>query len=286
MALVSSILDFFHQILLITSWRDLLEIALLATLLYAFIRWLAEDQQKNLLGWFYGYSALLMTTYYLNLAALHTTMFIMTPIAMMIFFMLHQQTLQKNFITLMSISSKSTNLTHWLEELMQGCLYALNKNREIICIIQRHDALDQFITAGSIFNAEINRELLELLIDKIDHRGPLMLWTTQTGKLYAINPIWRAHVDEIWVTPEIKALHKWKQDAIFITEKSDAITFSLSPTTRLCTLIIEGKMVPDLSAHHAFALLKNYCSPQINKGDHHATTSSQHTGNKPTRPEN
>lgn len=283
--MLTSLFDFFQNMLLITSWRDLLEITLLATFIYAFIRWLAQDQQKNLLGWFYGYTALLMTTYYLNLATIHTTFFIMTPMLLMVFFMLHQQTLQKNFVTLTSLSSQPRNLHHWLEELIQGCLYTLNKNREIICIIQRSDAIEQFVTAGSIFNAEINRELLELLIEKIDHSGTIILWVTHTGKLHAINPIWRVHVDEIWVTPEVKALHKWKQDAIFMTEKSDAIIFSLSPTTRLCTLIIEGKMVPDLSAHHAFALLKNYCSSP-HKGDHHVNPSSPSTSNKPARPEN
>jgi DNA integrity scanning protein DisA with diadenylate cyclase activity len=286
MGLFSQIISFFNHYLFITSWRDILEIFFLSSMVYALIRWLAQDVQKNILFWFYSYAALLFGTYYLNLQIIHMTLFVTSPVALMLFILLHQQTLQKNFITLTSLSTKAHATNHWLEELIQASLYALNKNREVFCIIERTDALDQFLSANSIFNATITRELLELLIEKIDHNGPIVLWVTHAGKLHAINPTWNATVDEIWVTEDVKALHKWKQDALFMTHKSDALMFALSPTTRLCTLITEGKIVPDLSAHHAFALLKNYCSLQSKQGDQHVTSHTQQLSNKQTRSEN
>lgn len=284
MSLFSSFISFFKQSLLITSWRDLLEIILLSSVVYGFMRWLAKDQQKNLVFWFYCYTALVFGCSMLNLQTLHTLFFITSPIALLLFLMLHQQTLQKNFITLTSLSPEALPTSHWLEELIQGCLHALNKNRDVFCIIERSDALDQFLSTNCVFNAEITRELLELLTAKIDYQGALVLWVTHTGKLHAINPTWRATIDEIWVADDVKALHKWKQDALLMTEKSDALMFTLSPTNRLCTLVMEGKMIPDLSAHHAFALLKNYCS--LKQGDNHVNQPLQRPGNKQIHPEN
>ena len=257
MPIFSSILEFICTNLLITSWQDILEIVVMATIVYSFVRWLAQDTQKNLLLWFYGYAVLLFGSYYCGLHTVHFACCIITPVMLLLFIMLHQQTLQKNFITLTSLSPHAHATIHWLEILIQGCLHALNKNKEIFCIIERADSLDLFLSAHSVFNADITPEILEILT-KTDNNATL--WVTQAGKLYSFNPTWRTAADEIWVANDVKALHVWKQNALLMTSKSDAIMFTLSPTTRLCTIIMEGKIINDLSAHHAFALLKNYCS--------------------------
>lgn len=267
MNLLFSISRFFKQKLMIFSLYDCIEIIVLATALYYFMRWLAQDKQKNLIVWFYGYCTLLCGSFYLGLQTVHFLLLAASPVVFMLFIVIHQQTLQKNFITLTSLSPKALPTTHWLEELIQGCLHALNKNREVFCIIERTDSLEQFLATNCVFNAEITQDLLEQLVIKTAHEGVVTLWVNHAGKLHGFNPTWRTTPDEIWVTQDVKALHAWKQNALLMTEKSDALMFTLSPTTRLCTIIIEGKIVNDLSAHHAFALLKNYCSLTSKSGE-------------------
>ena len=257
MSIVASIKYFFYAYLHIFSWRDCLEILLLAGIIYLFVRWLAQDTQKNLTAWFYGYCGLVFGAYYCGLTTLYLMFCIATPVVILFFMVMHQHILQKNFITLTSLSPRAQPASHWLEALVQGCLHALNKNREIFCIIERTDALDLFLSTNAVFNADITQELLEILTK---HDGSLTLWVNHAGKLHALNPVWRGTADEIWVSNDVKALHTWKQNALLMTSKSNAIMFTISPTTRLCTIIMEGKMINDLSAHHAFALLKNYCT--------------------------
>ncbi len=257
MPFLTNLKRFFFTYLHIFSWHDCLEIMLISCIVYMFIRWLAQDTQKNLTAWFYGYCLILFGSSYANLATLHLALCVTAPLAIMGFILVHQQTLQKNFITLTSLTPRAQATHHWLEALIQGCLHALNKNREIFCIIERTDALDMFLSTSAVFNADITQELLTLLTN---HEGAITLWVNHAGKLHALNPAWRGTPDELWTTSDVKALHAWKQNALLMTDKSDAIMFTLSPTTRLCTIIMEGKIINDLSAHHAFALLKNYCN--------------------------
>jgi DNA integrity scanning protein DisA with diadenylate cyclase activity len=273
MSIVASILQILRTHLLIFSFYDVLEIATTASIVYCFVRWLSHDTQKNIVAWFYGYCLLLFGSYYIGLPTIHVTCCIAMPIVITLFIIMHEQTLQKNFITLTSLSPQINPTLHWLEILIQGCLQALNKNKEIFCVIERKDSLDLFLSSPAIFNADVTQEIVEILTK---NEPTATLWITQAGKIHTCNPIWRTSADEIWVTNDVKALHVWKQNALLMTSKSDAIMFTISPTTRLCTIIMEGKIVNDLSAHHAFALLKNYCvfskpgdiNAPVNKNSH------------------
>jgi DNA integrity scanning protein DisA with diadenylate cyclase activity len=246
-----------HELLFI-SWRDYAEIFFFSLLVYYFLQWLNQDKKNSLVFWFYGYTAILFGAYFTQLNSISLVLTLSSPIALMIFIMVHEQTLQKNFVTLTNISPKAVNHHHWLEELMQACLHAVNKNREIICVIERADSIDFFISASVHFNAKISQKAVELLMNTIPENQPVALWVNHAGKLLTINPIWHVYPDEAWISPEIKALHKWKQDAIFITKKSDAIVFALSTLTRCFDVIIEGKTINNLPAGHAFELLKKY----------------------------
>lgn len=255
--------DFLQHNLMISNWRDIAEIAIISTIIYAFIRWISHDTQKNLVLWFYGYCAFILFSRTADLENLSYLIFITSPIALLLFIIIHQQTLQKNFITLTSLSPQAHSPAHWLEELIQGCLHALNKNQEIFCIIERTDSLEEFLSAHYFVNADMTQELLALLATTTPPHQSTLLWVTHAGKLLAFNPTWHALPNEIWINTDVKALHLWKQQALHMSEKSDGILFTFDPTTRLCTIIAEGALANNVSAHHAFTLLKNYCSLNI-----------------------
>ena len=53
-----------------------------------------------------------------------------------IFIILHQETLQKNFIVLNRAKNDQETLS-WFDEFVRACLRALNSDKEIICVIER-----------------------------------------------------------------------------------------------------------------------------------------------------
>lgn len=287
MELLLLIQQFVQQNLMIYCWRDVVEIFVISTIIYAFMRWLSRDKQKNLIGWFYGYCALMLGAHVLDLATLSLLLFISCPLVIMLFIMVHQQTLQKNFVTLTSLTPHAQSPAHWLEELIQGCLHALNKNQEIFCVIERADSLEPFLSADYFVNADMTQELLTLLAATTNPHEATLLWVTHTGKLLALNPTWQPLPDELWVNNDVKALHAWKQHGLFLSEKSDGILFTFDSTTRLCTIIAEGAIVQGVSAHHAFTVLKKYCFLDTqSSGAAHGTHVTQNSHFKQTFTEN
>ena len=100
----------------------------------------------------------------------------------------------------------------------------------------------------------------------------LTIWVAHTGLLVAINPHWHAGYDEIWSSQQMSPLHRYKQDALLISQKSDAIITVMSPETRLFDVLVGGKGFDNISAGYAFSLVKQYiASRQTHKGATHAT---------------
>lgn len=254
---LSEIISFIKQEWYFFSWRDAVEIIFFSTVAYLVIRWLKEDEQKNLVGPFYGYFALIVITYFLGLGGIFTALLISLPAGAMLFILLHQRTLQKNYITLKTLTPKIEATDQWLEELIQASLRGINRNKTIICLIERQQSLKTLLNARCTFNAPITRELLDLLLNTAtSNEATITLWATQTGTLIAINPRWLVTYDEVWVSEELKTLHKNRQDTLVITQKSDAIATILSPESRLFDVLEGGKSYDNISAGYAFSLTK------------------------------
>src|SRR5690242_12597081 len=113
------------------TWRDALEILFLSTAVYYFSLWLTKDRTKNLLPAFYAYCALVFFAYNAQLTTLSQLLLLFSPMVGTIFFLLHQQTLQKNFVALRTLQPARRNNDDWLETLIQTALIALNNKKEI-----------------------------------------------------------------------------------------------------------------------------------------------------------
>lgn len=264
-----------HELNFIT-WRDSVEILFFSLCIYYFLLWLSHDKQKNLIFWFYGYSITLITAHFTQLNSVKLVMLAAAPIVLIMFIVLHQQTLQKNFIALKNITpSKKEKHYHWLKELMQASLHCINKQREIIYIIERNDSINNFFSTSYQFNAQINHKTLDLLINTDNKKQATILWVNHAGKLISINPHWKKNIDETWASEDIKALHQWKQNAIFISKKTDALVFALTPRTRLFDIIIDGKTINQMNASDAFSLLKKYNNLSQKKDQNNAPISSK-----------
>lgn len=261
-----------RQELLFITWRDIIEIAFFTVTSYHVVKWLNRDTQKSLTRYFYLYCTLALGSYYASLHVISLVLFFGAPIVAVLFLILHQQTLQKNFIVGKTLTPKPDASDKWLEEIIQASLRGVNKNKTVLCVIERTDALNVFFTARCTFNAPVTRELLNLLMNTTPDDEMITIWVSHTGLLIAINPHWHAGYDEIWASQQMTPLHRYKQDALLISQKSDAIITVISPETRLFDVLVSGKGFDNISAGYAFSLIKQHiATKQVTKGTAHAT---------------
>ncbi len=253
---LSSFKAFLIHVLGIGSCQDLLEIIFLAMLFYYFLLWLKKDTQTNLTYGFYCYCLAAFMSYYGQLHTLSFLLFSCAPVILMLFIMLHQEKLQKNFVTLRRIAYDQQNM-YWFEEFASSCLHALNNNKELVCILEKHDSIKNLLYAPCIFHADFKKDIFEILLEKHVQSNESMIWINSEGKLVAINTRWHINIDEEWISHEARSLHKWKQDGLFITSKTDAIIFKISPSTRTFDIIMQGKLIETITPQEAFSLFQH-----------------------------
>ncbi|MBA3752183.1 hypothetical protein H0X06_05345, partial [Candidatus Dependentiae bacterium] len=103
-------------------YRDTIEVLLISLIIYYILLWLKRDTEKNLLGGIYIYSALFFTVHYFDLHVLRFLLFASSPLVALFFIIIHQETLQKNFVKLSVKPADLLEQNHWIDELMQCCL--------------------------------------------------------------------------------------------------------------------------------------------------------------------
>ncbi|MBA3954022.1 hypothetical protein H0X48_01765 [Candidatus Dependentiae bacterium] len=259
---LSQIYTFFSQELYISSWRDVLEITLFSTITYGFLVWLKKDVQKDLTYAFYSYYILLMGSYYCSLYTLTTVLLSAIPVVLTLFILVHQETLQKNFVVLKKMQKTPKEDIHWIDELMKILLNAVNNKKDIIGVIERCDSLQDILKAPYSFYADIKKDAFDILLEKHSYTQEHLLWLNQEGKLIATNASWQLELNDEWISPDVLALAKWKQDAIFITSKTDALVFKVNSLARTFDLIVQGKLIEHNDAQQTLLLLYAYITPK------------------------
>jgi hypothetical protein len=241
------------------SIRDLIEIWLCATAIYYFSLWLKQDRQKNLLFSFYLYCALICGSYYAGLETVYLLLLISTPFAIMVFSIVHQDILQKNFIALARLSARPEEKEpDWLETLVRACLVGINQNKTIYGVIENKNSLAGILSSDMALHTNVQKNILAMAIDSVYYNQEKMIWLTAQGKLLGINAQWRATPSDIIVYSQASSLAQWQQEALFFTHKTDALVFAISPITRTFTLIAQGKIVEQVHANHAISTIKKF----------------------------
>lgn len=265
-----TVLPYLHQIMMreymFFSWKDGLEIFVLSAGIYYFLRWLRQDAHKHLVMHFYAYCGIFFASHFMGLQTVTWLFMVTAPAVFVIFFIIHQETLQKNFIAFKKIVPAQVQNHGWLDALLGALVYAMHKNRDVLCVIERTDSLEHFTTTTCRLNADIHKDFLQFLIDSWLLAADGMLWVDVRGKLVAVNTHWRhAPIGDDWVLEHAKTLPVWKQDAILITSKTDALIIHASVTTRLFTIITQGRCIEELTARHAYNFLHRYIVSDDNK---------------------
>jgi DNA integrity scanning protein DisA with diadenylate cyclase activity len=237
-------------------YRDIVEILFFAGAIYYIQLWLKKDSQRNLLLGFYMYCALFCASYYAELPVLQFILFVFAPAITMLFIILHQETLQKNFITLSNPAVPYKEQNTWIDELIKCTLTALNKHKDIIIILERNDPLKNLIHAPYFIYAELKKDVFEILLEKQAPGNDYMMWINQQGKIVSINSGWKTQLDEEWISQEIEHMHVWKQQALYISSRTDAIALKINPVSRSFDVVSHGRIVEGMSADAITTYLK------------------------------
>jgi hypothetical protein len=201
------------------------------------------------------YSGLVLFAWIIQLPT--TTPFLLqyAPVVLLLFIIFHEKTLQRNLITLRAITPAESQPEDWLEAVLSSTLTAINANKSITIAIENKDSLHRFLDTPFIINADITKNILDILLTSTSYDEQKMIWIDTHGKIRGINAY--------WITKQEK------NDALFYSLHSDIIIISAHPFTRTFTLICHGIETKNITAHQVRAMLKKQLSLQ---------SSSQHKG--------
>jgi hypothetical protein len=227
---------------------DIVEISIYSTSIFIFCKWLATDKTKNLLLYFFAYCTLALCAWIAQLPTLTPFLFTYAPIALLLFIVLHEKTLQRNLVTLCSITPARDASSDWIDTVLSSCLTTINANKLITIVIEQNNALDHFLNAPFVINADINKEIFDLLLTSTSYDENKLIWITSKGQIRGINVDWIADQNT-------------QNEALFYTTQSDALILHAHPINRMFMLTYNGKEIKNLSAHHIRTLIKKQLSP-------------------------
>lgn len=264
------------------SWRDITEICIFSLSIYALQLWLHHDRQKPLLGYWYAYCSIWMIAYALNLSTVWYALLIMLPGILLMFVLIHQRTLQRNYLTLRSIIPAQIQTDDLLDVLIQTALASVNNNKPFWCIIEHKDSLATLLATPLPLQAVVTKELLTLLLENVTQETEKFLWITTRAELRGINASWTEHADTM---SEQKALQSWQQDAIFFTSCTDAIVFYAECTSRTFTVISKGTMLEHMTAQNAHRFIKHHQTSVSSPKNQGETIHGSYRVRTPTSPQ-
>jgi hypothetical protein len=252
----------------IDSWRNIVEILFFSALFYQVALWLKKDHTKNLLPYFYGLMLLAFGAHILHLPSISYIMLVSWPIALMLFIVMHQKTLQHNLIALKNIQVSKAPTADWIETVVAHCLTSLNNNTPLYCVIENSDALDTFLHSPLMIEAPLQKELLAFIKSSSSFNPDTMLWVNSHGIVRGINCTWRSYLNNTGTYNSSGAnsqsyLQDWKNDTLLHTSNTDTLALFADPATRSFTLIHRGKVAHHLNAQHVlYQLTKEYKNRQ------------------------
>ena len=239
------------QDLLIFSYLDFLEILIFSFGIYKFAAWLKHDKQKKLTPVFFSFCFLIIISNYLKLNNLNNFLLTSWPVILVLFILVHQNTLQKNFIALKNIiPAKKPENHNWITNLISASLTSKISNlthKKILYIIEGEDNLDDFLESDFVINAEINRSLLEALLRSPVFNNHKIIWLSQLGKLLAINSYWNT-----------KITSNTLENCLLLSQKTDLIFLEIDQKEHTFNIISQGKLSKNLPTNDAIKLLTQY----------------------------
>ncbi len=243
----------------LTTWSDITEIMLISTAFYYSALWLKKDHDKNLLAYFYGYLFFIFATHGLELTTLSSMLLLFSPAVAMLFMFMHQQVLQRNFVSLKNITlATQAPSPDWLSSIMKATLTMLTHNKNIIILIEHTDALSPHLHSPELLDVPITDGLISLLFNKVS-RPEYLCWISSAGMLRGINVNFKAS----WHPDAYQTKVAWIDDAVAYTTKTDAVILFADAAQHDYSIVHNGIVKKGLMMEQAHTLIKKLISYQI-----------------------
>src|SRR3989304_515274 len=192
------------------TWRDCIEVLFFSCTVYSFSTWLKKDTEKNLLPYLYGYCLVTLCSYYFQLPTITYCAFLFSPVVIMLFILLHQETLQRNLIALKNISPLNYHPHDWLETVLRHMLKALNEKKTMLILLEHTDSLSSYLEVAYSLDARITEGTFHLLFEKELYDPMSMLWIRSDGTIRGINSAWKTS----WHPSQYTNPRAWIDDAM------------------------------------------------------------------------
>lgn len=229
--------------------QDGAEIVFFATIFYYFSLWLSKDKQHNLVWFFYGYLILFCGSYAGELHILSSFLFFFSPAIVTLFIVVHQDTLQKNLVAYKPVLKLGPLLADWIKTVIQVMLITVNRAKEMHCIIEGNDSLEQFLETSFALHTPCNSDVFKLLTESQLYNQNSFIWINKNGIIKGINCTFKQNrkIDPSFLTTqEISSIY---------TSKTDALVLSITPGSGTFSLIKEGSVTQQIPADRIYTLL-------------------------------
>lgn len=246
--------------------KDIAEISALTYACYRWLRWLQVDKQKPLLYYFYAYCMLWIASSSLHLNTILFVLQYSTPLIIMLFVLVHQHTLQKNFIGLYKVKPAQSISPDWLQHSIGFCLQA---HSDLSLLIEHTTSVEELVNTEIPLHAPISRELLNFIARSPDFNPEQYILADTQGHLLGINVTWKKPL-------ALTALDEQHIDkASYYLIDSDGCMIHYTHKTRTFTIVIKQKIYPKLSAAQVLQSMAHYLRTANNtQGTIHETRRS------------
>ncbi len=249
--------------LLIYKWIDFLEISFLSVTIYYFSLWLKRDVQKNLAPGFFTLCSIIILSYALDMNNISNFLIIFMPSILMLFILVHQNILQKNFISIKNIAVPKIKNNNWIDLFMRHCLNLMNQNKQITCAIEGRDNLEGFLINEININTPVNKEIIDLIVNSSIFKENKIVHINYQGDLLGVNAVWNTNNHTFWISEEVRNIEIWKQDSLLFSSKTDVLVFKLCPKKRNFDIIAQGKIMENLAIAPAVQLIGDFIKKNI-----------------------
>ena len=252
------------------SWKDPLEIVIFSSCIYWVATWLKKDRNSTLLVTFFAYCFCLILLSFFSLNTVTSFLWFYGPGLFMIGILVHQESLQKNFVTFKNATTQlnKTASNEWIELIVRACLHARSHNKSLLCIIEQRDSLKFLIDCPITLNAPVDLSLLTVLIESPSYNQTGTLYITKDGTLHGIHCTIKGTFPNNFV-----------ESAQKLTHKTDALVLILNPTQAGFSFIVNGSLIEQITAKQLLTLIKqqlvNAHKTTPTQGDHYEVKPDQ-----------
>lgn len=277
---IFSLLHMQYNLLTISDYGEIL---FFSGIVYAISLWLAQDTQKNLLIYFYSYCFLLTGAYCVQLHAISFFLTFFAPLIFICFVIIHEKTLQKNYITLRKVNLNHKPATQdWVNLLIRTCMHAMHKKIALTFVIEQHDTLSTLLNS-TYLNVNLQTGILDVLINSTTFDHTKIIWIHRSGTLVGVHSQWKLNADNNTIIDAATQTDQCIDNALLYTHKTDALFFRSNPTSHTFDLIVHGVLYESVNAHGLITSLKNHQTTDktLSKGEvydspSHTRTQKEH----------